>query len=269
MAKHEGVLELSGKLGDLIFYGNGRTRSKSKKPHNLSEESKKTAHDFGQASRNAAYIRKAFAPMVTAFPSKKLISRLNKCLIDIFKTIPSTEKGNKKLIDGNLNLLQNFEFNEYTPLNKLLLKELSILITQDGLLKLSLAKSEMNTFVENASNEPSIFIKLMAFNFDLIGDSYEIFEADDLELDLNDNLFPGANLTITTNQQGEKALIITIGVYYGSTNSRSWNRQYFACKIAQAMHLKDGVPVHFIKPVVQINTMTKKESSLTWTINKV
>ena len=50
-----------GKLGDLVFYRRGKKVVVRYAPtvHHLSENSRKSATDFGNASRNAAYIRKA------------------------------------------------------------------------------------------------------------------------------------------------------------------------------------------------------------------
>lgn len=58
MAIINGIVRFSGKLGVLIFYRRGNKGMVRQKPgtYQLSENSRKSASDFGEASRQAAYM---------------------------------------------------------------------------------------------------------------------------------------------------------------------------------------------------------------------
>ncbi|PWS30286.1 hypothetical protein [Pedobacter paludis] len=105
MATLNGIVRFSGQVGDLIFYRRAKKDVVRRKPntYQLSENSKKSANDFGEVSRNAAYIRKAFAPMVKNYGYGDLTSRLTKRIAGLFKGIPPVHLGNKKLINADLN----------------------------------------------------------------------------------------------------------------------------------------------------------------------
>lgn len=118
MAIQNGVIKIYGQPGDLVFYKRGNAAVVRRKPvqKQQTEASKQSSRDFGSASRNAAYIRKAFAPLVQLYAYDDLLNRLNKRFIEIFKTIPAEQAGVKRLTDGKLALLKGFEFNSCKPL---------------------------------------------------------------------------------------------------------------------------------------------------------
>ena len=106
MARQDGIIQLSGKAS---------------KPINQTEASKISSSDFGTATRTAARIRKAIKPLVAVYGDDTLINRLNKQLIAVLKTIPHEFSGNKKLIQGNVNLLNGFQFNSIKHIESLAL----------------------------------------------------------------------------------------------------------------------------------------------------
>lgn len=251
MARQEGIIRLSGTLRDLVFYTSKNkdlVRQKGK-PYELSENSKKAGKDFGEATKNAAYIRKAFDKGVKSFGDDELINRLNKLMIEVFKTIPKTQQGNKNLIEGNLNLLNGFQFNRHSDLTKLLLKLPLCTINETGLLNIKFAAQPLLNMIKRVYKASTAQLQLMVFNFDLDGDAYEIFEINPLLLHFGTPDFIGARLNIPTEQKGEKALIVALGVSYLKDKYCSKDRRYYACQIINALHLKDGQPVEFVAEI--------------------
>ncbi|PWS30285.1 hypothetical protein DF947_17790 [Pedobacter paludis] len=88
----------------------------------------------------------------------------------------------------------------------------------------------------------------MVFNYDLNGGSYEILDVNDLKVSFNLVQFPGAKLTIHTEQGGDRALLVAIGISYVYEGMRKEDRRYFACQISNCWHLRDGVEVEFQAP---------------------
>lgn len=117
------------------------------KSYQLSENSKKSGRDFGAASRTAAYIRAAFSPLIERYADGDLVNRLNKRVMEIFKSIPKALAGNKKLIHGNIGQLRGFEFNVVAPLSKLLFQPLDAKIQSHGILELDFSKTKPEQFV--------------------------------------------------------------------------------------------------------------------------
>ncbi|MFC3562150.1 hypothetical protein [Pedobacter jamesrossensis] len=267
MATLNGIVRFSGQVGDLIFYRRGKkdvVRSKSA-IHQLSENSKKSGQDFGEASRNAAYIRKAFAAMVKDYGVGDLASRLTKKINEIFRSIPNEHLGHKKLRFGNLKLLEGFEFNAVTSLTQLLLRPPNIKLQANGLFELQLPKIDVKQLVKMIPRADGFILQIKLFNFDLNGGDYEIIEINDLKFDIDGVEFPGAKLRVETQQAGDRAVLIAVGISYFHDMNRKEDRRYFACQIRNCYHLKDGVEVAFIEPVKEKALKdVEEEHGLSW-----
>lgn len=267
MAIQKGIIKITGKLGDLIFY-----RSKDKylsrqapKAYNLSEKTKQSGKDFGEASRNANYIRKAFSKLIDSYADNDVINRLNKKLIDVFKTIPKSNFGNKKLIDGNISLLKGFDFNRYTTLDKLLFHLPKIELKEKGVLNITLEKIKMKDFISlKAPNAITACLNLMLFSYDLQGEQYEIFSLKELEVSLAGE-FEGRKRSIQLEINGNKALIMGLSIDFKRERYRSKDRNFYAFQIIEALHLKDGEIVAFVDPDIEDQTGHKEEDNdLDW-----
>lgn len=271
MAIQNGIIKINGQLGDLVFYKRGtKDVVRQKAAHKQqTEASKKSSRDFGTASRNAAYIRKAFAPLVKLYAYGDLLNRLNKRFIEIFKTIPTERAGDKKLIDGNIALLKGFEFNSSKALDQLWLRETDLRIEPDGLVKLILPKCEIKALLKPHPKATEARLQVMGFHFDLDGTGgYEIMEVNDLVIPLNNMHFPKTALTLHLNHQGDKALIFAMGISFFSGTARYADRRYYAAKIIHALRLKDGVIVDFLaQPQVEKEVMEQGEK-LSWVVEE-
>ncbi|MGQ7857028.1 hypothetical protein ACUN24_22545 [Pedobacter sp. WC2501] len=271
MAIQNGIIKINGQLGDLVFYKRGNTDVvRQKAAHKQqTEASKKSSRDFGTASRNAAYIRKAFAPLVKLYAYGDLLNRLNKRFIEIFKTIPAEHAGNKKLIDGDITLLKGFEFNSSKALGQLWLRETVLCIEPDGLVKLILPKCELKTLLKPHPKATEARLQVMGFHFELDDNGgYEIMEVNDLVIPLNNSPFPKTALTLNLDHQGDKALIFAMGISFFTGAARFADRRYYACKIIHALHVKDGVIVDFVgQPKVEKEVVAQGDK-LSWVVEE-
>ncbi|QXU39822.1 hypothetical protein [Pedobacter sp. D749] len=271
MASQNGIIKINGQLGDLVFYKRGNTDVvRQKAAHKQqTEASKKSSRDFGTASRNAAYIRKAFAPLVKLYAYGDLLNRLNKRFIEIFKTMPAEQAGNKKLIDGNITLLKGFEFNSSKALEQLWLRETDLRIEPDGLVKLILPKCELKTLMKPHPKATEARLQVMGFHFELDDQGgYEIIEVNDLVIPLNNMPFPKTTLTLGLNHQGDKALIFAMGISFFTGAARFADRRYYACKIIHALHVKDGVIVDFVAQPKVEKEVVEQANKLSWAVEE-
>jgi len=271
MAIQNGIIKINGQLGDLVFYKRGSkdvVRQKAAQKQQT-EASKKSSRDFGSASRNAAYIRKAFAPLVKLYAYGDLLNRLNKRFIEIFKTIPAEQAGDKKLIDGDITLLKGFEFNSSKPLGTLWLNETVLCIEPDGLVKLMLPKGELKSLLKPHPKATEARLQVMGFYFELDANGdYEIIEVNDLIVPLNNMHFPKTTLALRLNHQGDKALIFAMGISFFTGTSRFADRRYYAAKIVHALQVKDGLVVDFVgRPKVE-REVVEQGDKLSWVVEE-
>jgi hypothetical protein len=113
-----------------------------------------------------------------------------------------------------------------------------------------------------------VCLNLMIFNFDLNGDNYQIFEVNELRLPFNEVFIGGNIIDLQTDQTGDKALLIALGVHYANSSTRSYDKKKYACKITHALHLTDGMIVPFIEPIVEVKPKDedKEDTGLSWVV---
>ena len=198
-----------------------------------------------------------------------LLNRLNKRFIVIFKTIPAEQAGHKRLTDGNLALLKGFEFNTSKPLEKLWLSESVLHIEADGLVKLILPEGEIKSLLKSHPKAIEARLQLMGFHFDLDdAGGYEIIEVNDLLIPLSNSHFPKTALALHLDHKGDKALIFAMGISFFSGTARFGDRRYYACKIIQALHLKDGIIVDFVAQPKVEGEVVEQGDRLSWAVEE-
>jgi len=268
MAIQNGVIKIKGKLGDLVAYErNGkyvvRQNVSDKKQ---SENSKKSSQDFGSASRSAAQLRKAFAPLVEFYGNNGLVNRLNKRLIAVFNTIPLKDAGKKKLADGNISLLKGFEFNTFRLFDDVFRFPTALEIAPDGLVKLILPAKKIRDLIKPHPKAVQACLQVRGFHFDLGGnEEYEMIKIKDLVIPLNQEQFPKMILPIKLDHDGDKAFVVAMGIRFNIGGSGySGDKKYFVCKIIHSLHLRDGLVVDFIPPESKKAIDEEEDEGLSW-----
>ena len=120
MAKQTGIIKLKGTIGGISFYktsdghlarekgGVDKSRIQNDPAFQRTREN---GSEFGRAGKGGKIIRNAIRVLLQNAKDKRVVSRLTKTLVAITKTDVVNERGLRTLQDGDLSLLENFEFN--------------------------------------------------------------------------------------------------------------------------------------------------------------
>lgn len=127
MAKQNSYLKIKGTLGGLSFY-------KSRAGHLVREkggiDGKRIATDpafartrenlseFGRAAQGAQLLRAAFKSTLKLSKDKQLVPRMSRLVMQVVKGDTVSLRGERNMATGNIALLEKFEFNGNTPLEK-------------------------------------------------------------------------------------------------------------------------------------------------------
>lgn len=126
MARQKGIIKLKGSIGDVSFYKskNGYlAREKSGvDPERIKNDpafqrTRENGSEFGRAGRAGRIIRTAFRPLLIRTADSALTSRLTRILLKVLQSDTNNVRGERRVQEGNLKLLQNFEFNEVGKLS--------------------------------------------------------------------------------------------------------------------------------------------------------
>lgn len=120
MAKQTGIIKLKGTIDDIAFYKTadghlarakgGVNRDKILHSPAFARTRENNA-EFGRAGRGGKLVRSALRSLMQNAKDRRVVSRLTTLLLAIIKTDPVNKRGQRTLDDGNLSLLEGFDFN--------------------------------------------------------------------------------------------------------------------------------------------------------------
>lgn len=129
MAKQKGILKVKGTMGDLTFYKteNGylvREKGGVEKSRILNDpafrRTRENGMEFGTAGKSGQLIRKANRILIRQARDQRLTSRLVQVLMQIIKSDPLNNRGQRTVQDGDMSMLKGFDYNHKGQLNTVL-----------------------------------------------------------------------------------------------------------------------------------------------------
>jgi len=106
--------------------------NKKMKTHPQYQMVRENGAAFGTASSIGARIRCIFRSWVKIAGDPTITNRLTKALMQVLKSVHHADSMKPKLADGNLSLLEGFQFNERTGIHRLFTGPYSVSVTQDN-----------------------------------------------------------------------------------------------------------------------------------------
>jgi hypothetical protein len=151
MAKQDGTSPLRGQVGGIVYYKHGdsyvaRGAGSLDKKRVLKDPafagSRRASAAFGQAAKASSLVRNAMGGMAKKFAETKLTGRMNKVMMDIIKTDPTTEWKDEQLVyRGDMSLLKGTAWHEDKRLGSVLTANYNAnLDRSSGVLEVSIAK---------------------------------------------------------------------------------------------------------------------------------
>ncbi len=120
MAKQTGIIKLKGTIDDIAFYktadghlarAKGGVDSDKIKHSAAFARTRENNSEFGRAGQGGKLIRTALRSLMQKAKDRRVVSRLTTLLLAIIKTDAVNSRGNRTLAEGNLAMLEDFDFN--------------------------------------------------------------------------------------------------------------------------------------------------------------
>ena len=120
MARQKGIIKLKGTIGDISFYKTSdghlaREKGGVEKSRIMTDpafqRTRENGSEFGRAGKGGKLIRNAIRLLLQNAKDKRVTSRLTKDLVAVVKTDPVNERGQRTIQDGDMGLLNGFDFN--------------------------------------------------------------------------------------------------------------------------------------------------------------
>jgi hypothetical protein len=127
MARQDGVIKLTGQMGDISFY-------KSKDGHLVRQKggidgarikndpafarTRENGIEFGRAGAASKLLRSALRMLIANVSDNRMANRLTQLMVKVIQADATNTRGARNVIDGEAMLLAGFEFNQNGQLNK-------------------------------------------------------------------------------------------------------------------------------------------------------
>lgn len=137
MARQKGVILLEGKVGNLSFYRNeGQYLARTKggvdgdriKNDPAFVRTRENGQEFGRAGAAGKLLRNALRLLLLNSADNRVTGRMTREILKVIQADTTNDRGERTVVDGDLNLLENFEFNNRSKLGTTLFMPYSVTI---------------------------------------------------------------------------------------------------------------------------------------------
>lgn len=139
MAKQTSTVTLNGTIGNLTFFKSQdgymvKTKSAVSKQKILSDRrfarTRENMAEFGDAGRSAKLLRNPFNNLLQQSSDNRMVSRLAGAMLKVVQSDATGKRGSRKAANGNLSLLEGFDFNNKGILGTTLISPYNITFTR-------------------------------------------------------------------------------------------------------------------------------------------
>ena len=120
MAKQSGIIKLEGTIGDITFYksqdgmlarAKGDVDASRIQSDSAFQRTRENGEEFGRAGTAGKILRLAFRSYLQNASDSKMVSRLTKAMMEVVKADATSTRGQRNVLDGELEMLEGFDFN--------------------------------------------------------------------------------------------------------------------------------------------------------------
>jgi len=120
MARQKGIVKLDGTIGGITFYKSqdgylAREKGGVEASRIASDpafaRTRENGAEFGRAGKAGKMLRTAFRSMLQNTADPRMVSRLTADFVKVIKADATSDRGLRNVLDGEVEMLQGFEFN--------------------------------------------------------------------------------------------------------------------------------------------------------------
>ncbi|MDX2189310.1 MAG: hypothetical protein SFY32_05565 [Bacteroidota bacterium] len=251
MPKQKGIIKFEGTMGGMTFY-------KTKDGHLVKEKSEisadKIANDpafartrengeeFGRAALAGKVLRTTFRNLLLNSSDVNMVGRLTAEMVKVLKADATSVRGKRNVLDGELELLTGFDFNNSGKLRGVLYQPYTTAIDRiTGNVSITMTPYIPINAIAAPSGTSHFKFVAAAAEIDFESGAYVIDADESAIIALDPTLQPALNIALTLTPNSTKPLFLVFGiVFYQDVNGVKYplkNGQYNPLNLVQI----DGV----------------------------
>ncbi|WP_075589859.1 hypothetical protein [Labilibacter marinus] len=227
MARQKGVIKLEGRIGDLSFYKSGGdylARSKGGvdaeriKKDPAFARTRENGAEFGRAGKASKLLRSVFKAPIAQSADNKVASRLTTAMLKVVQADTTNKRGERNVVEGDLNLLKGFEFNGNTSLDEVLKAAYTVAFDRSaGNAQVSVEFEDPSMELEqiDGATEARLTVGVAAINYET--SEYEVDVVQSATIDLNSKVASTVDTSASITADSTQPVFVVLGIEYYQT----------------------------------------------------
>lgn len=229
MARQKGIIPIQGTIGNITFY-------KSKDGHLAREKggvdgtriasdpafqrTRENGAEFGRAGKAGKIVRTALRSLLQNIADARMVSRMTKEMMKVIKSDTTNERGMRTVTQGNLRLLEGFEFNNNSQLSTVLFAAFSKAVNRaTGELSIAVPSFVPSVSISAPSGTTHFKLTSAGVAFDFVNGTYEADQQVTAELPWDSNATAAISLVNQISANSTLPLAIVFGIeFYQEVN---------------------------------------------------
>ena len=126
MSKQKGILKFTGTMGGVTFYKTAADGFLAREKGGVSKDriatdpnfqrTRENGEEFGRAGKAGKLLRNSIRGLLLNVADSRMSNRLTQRMVKVVQADETNERGKRNVIDGEAELLQDFEFNKNSKL---------------------------------------------------------------------------------------------------------------------------------------------------------
>ncbi|MCB0496164.1 MAG: hypothetical protein KDC79_08505 [Cyclobacteriaceae bacterium] len=222
MARQKGIIKLQGTIGDVSFYKSqdgflarqkGGVDKERIKNDPAFQRTRENGSEFGRAGKAGRMLRTALRLMVQNASDSKVASRLTKEMLKVVKSDETNVRGARKVNEGDLSLLEGFDFNVNGKLSATLYSQYGITFDRAaGTTSIDFADFIPANTIAFPSGATHMKLLAGVAEIDFVNERFKFTQEESAEMPIDQNVVAGLSLApgFTAGSQDEVFLVLGI-----------------------------------------------------------
>jgi hypothetical protein len=229
MAQQKGILPVKGTIGNLTFYKSedgyllrekGGVDGKRIASDPAFQRTRENGAEFGKAGKAGKLLRNAVRSLAQKASDSKMVSRLTKEMMVVIKADRVNPRGLRNVMDGETELLQDFEFNIHSKLSTTLYAPYTTAIDRiTGILSVEVPAFIPGNMIAAPAGATHFKINAAGAEIDFEGNRFVVQTQNTAELPLDNVLTNVISLNAPVTADSSHPLFLLLGVeFYQEVN---------------------------------------------------
>jgi hypothetical protein len=224
MARQKGIVKLEGTIGDVSFYKTsdgflarekGGIDKERIKNDPAFQRTRENGSEFGAAGRAGRVLRTAFRLLLQNAADKKVTSRLTSQMLKVVQSDPTNDRGQRRVSEGNIALLEGFDFNKDGKLSATLFAQYQASVDRAaGELSVSIPEFIPANSIVGPQGATHFKIVSAGAEIDFDSETFNINATKTNDIPLDNELQPQIDLVNAVTADTDQDLFLVLGLEF-------------------------------------------------------